>query len=317
MLAGLSPGPNPLLTPERWVRIIVLGAVFVAVFWDFFHRMTLMAIRDPDWSHALIVPVISLFFIYQNADRLKQMTARINWFGLVMLLIGYGIYIVGIVTPYKHIVVRGYGMIFALGGLVLFMTGAQMAKVLWFPVAYLVFAVRLPDQYWDQLAFKLQWIAAQCATVFIQILGIPLGIEADVSGQTIQLYKDSLPVETPLHVAGACSGLRMLMGFIALGVAVAYLAQRPWWHRLIMVGMTIPIAIFINVCRVTALGLIHPYNPNMSSGDFHTFVGMLMFIPGLGMFLLLGWVLDKLFTSHADPTTPSKADSATATEGDR
>ncbi len=306
MPAGLSSGPNPLLPPERWVRIVVLGGIFVAVFWAFFRRMTLIALDNPDWSHALVVPVISLFFIYQNADRLKRMQARTNWFGLVMLLAGYGIFIVGIVTPYKHIVVRGYGMILALGGLVLFMTGAQMAKVLWFPVAYLVFAVRLPDQYWDQLAFNLQWIAAQCATVFIQILGMPLGIEADVTGQTIKLYKDSVPLDTPLHVAGACSGLRMLMGFIALGVAVAYLAQRPWWHRLIMVLMTIPIAIFVNVCRVTALGLIHPYNPNMSSGDFHTFVGMLMFIPGLGLFLLLGWVLDKLSAKHTDPPQPAR-----------
>ena len=46
------------------------------------------------------------------------------------------------------------------------------------------------------------------------------------------------------------------MAFVALGVAMAFLSSRAWWHRLIMVVMAIPIALVVNIARVTTICIL-------------------------------------------------------------
>ncbi|MBL4702290.1 MAG: exosortase/archaeosortase family protein, partial [Phycisphaeraceae bacterium] len=97
----------------------------------------------------------------------------------------------------------------------------------------------------------------------------------------------------------------MLAAFVALGVAVAFLADRSWWQRGVMVALTIPIAVMVNVGRVTVLGLVHLVNKQWAEGDMHTFVGMLMLIPALLSFLWVGWVLDRIIIKpEIDPVMP-------------
>jgi exosortase len=302
---------QPWITPETWVRIALIGSAFVFLFWDIIHRLVRFAWEDGNWSHAFIVPLISVYFIYQQRERLMNMKAATSWFGLLMLIAGIVFYILGI-YPVRNDMVKGYSMIMALGGLVLFMTGWRMASVLWFPVAYLVFAVKVSDAIWGAVAFKLQWIAAQVSTVALNVLGVLIGLEADVTGNHITLIHHGKTIEPALTVAEACSGLRSLMMFIALGVAVAYLAKRPWWARLIMVGSTVPVAILANVARVTALGLIYPYNRELTQGDAHLMLGLVLLVTvALVMFLLIGWILDKLVVEPDEqPEAPSEGTQA-------
>ncbi len=306
-----STRAGTLVPTTGWVRIGLLAVAFVALFRVVFFQAFGIKFEDGfelvgyawtngDWSHAFIVPLISLFFIYQHRDQLARIQPKTNWFGLVILIAGIVFYGLGI-YPIRNGMVMGYSMILALGGLVLLMTGWQMSRILWFPVAYLVFAVRVSDKIWEALSFKLQWIAAQCATVVISILGIPMGLEAEVTGTQITLVKDFKVIEPPLTVAEACSGIRSLMMFIALGVAVAFLARRPWWARLLLVLLTIPVAIAANVLRVTALGLIYPYNPEWTRGDAHTFIGLIiLLIVALAMFIGIGWLLDWIAPERDD-----------------
>ena len=120
-----------------------------------------------------------------------------------------------------------------------------------------------------------------------------LGFDATVRGSTIDLYH-GLQNLGPLNIAEACSGLRMLMAFMALGVAMAFLFERPWWQRVIMVLLTVPVAVAVNVGRVTTLGVLHYVSPGAAEGDFHKFVGLLMLIPALMVYMFLGWVLDQI-----------------------
>ncbi|MEI8079287.1 MAG: hypothetical protein WCH61_06635, partial [bacterium] len=44
------------------------------------------------------------------------------------------------------------------------------------------------------------------------------------------------------------------------------------------------------------VGFIYPFNQQMSTGDFHLFIGMLMLLPALGLMMLASWFLGKLVT---------------------
>jgi exosortase len=315
---------QPLIGPRQWGMIAVLAGLVVVLFHDVFYRAYGVSLdggietvgyawTDGDWSHALIVPLISLYFLYQHRHELRAAEYRTSWIGFAVLLIGIASYFLGI-FPIRNATVMGWAMILALFGLVWFLCGWQVMKVAWFPIAFLVFAIKISDGAWSSIAFKLQYIAAQAGGVLITLLGMPLGLEAFVRGNVIELERHAQFIGE-LNVAEACSGLRMLTTFIALGVAVAYLARRPWWSRLTLVALTVPIAIFVNVLRVAVLGLLFPWYPDLATGDFHVFIGMLMLIPALGMFLLVGWILDQLTGSDDDDEPAEKKSKPSSSRG--
>ena len=58
-------------------------------------------------------------------------------------------------------------------------------------------------------------------------------------------------------------------------------------------------------------GFLHLVNTDLSSGDFHVLVGMLMVFPAVALFLGAGWVLDNLFL-EADGEGDHEGDSIRA-----
>jgi exosortase len=279
---------GPLIGPHVWWRIALIVALFVPLHWDIIGRLIRFAWTDGDWSHAFIVPLISLYFVHQRRDDLKAIEPRTCWWALPLLLIGMAGYFLSI-YPIRNDMLKGYFMILEIFAIVLLLAGPRVIMITWLPIVYLVFAVKVSQKYWTIIAENLQLLAAKSSVVTLQLFGI----DATVSGTTIDLWHGMQPLGS-LNVAEACSGLRMLMTFIALGVAMAYLWDRPWWARLTMVLLTVPIAVVVNVGRVTVIGLLYLIDPKYSAGDFHLFMGMLMLIPACGLFLLLGWVLNKI-----------------------
>ncbi len=293
--------------PWRWGITLVLGLLFLGAFYYFLARSFFVITRaaswttalgnlfqgkiDQDWSHGLLVPLISGIYLYQQREKLARMQPRVFWAGLPLLLAGLLSYVWWL-GPGKNDMFQGYSMILALAGLVLLRVGPGMMRYLWFPILYLGLAVKVSPRLWEMLATKLQWIAAQSAGVTLNVLGLMLSLEAEVRGSTIVLYHHGLKIDPPLNIAEACAGLRMLMAFIALGVAVAFLSDRRAWQRAVLVLATLPVAVGVNVGRVTVLGLLYLVDPSLAKGSIHTFVGMLMLIPAFGVFLLIGWILD-------------------------
>jgi exosortase len=305
-------GPQPLMSPGAWTWLVVLGGLTIAMFWHFLQRMAMIALNDADWSHALLVPLISIYFIQQRYDRLKKTPPRIGFWGLPIVFIGLFSYAFWI-EPGRNDMFQGYSLILTLLGLTLFTLGPGMLKHLWLPIVYLGFGVKVSNAIWNPLAAKLQLLAAQASTAVLQFFSSFMDLEANRSGTTISLsfMRDGAWITgQELNVAEACSGLRMLAAFMALGVLVAYMTPRTWWQRLTMVLMTVPIALLVNVGRVAILGLLFPINPDMAAGSFHKYVGLVMLIPALLLYLLLGWVLDRIYVyeplPQPQPDIPAK-----------
>ncbi len=294
---------RPLISTQGWYWLVGIGLLFVALYRTYLWRMGLIALGEwgGDWSHALIVPLISGYFISQNRDKLIQIPRRVYGLGLVVLFVGM-LFSAWCIYPIRNDMLLGYSMVFTLFGLVLFLLGPAMMRVLWFPIAYLALGVKVSDRIWSGIAGKLQLVAAQSATVVMQMVGV----DASVSGSTIEitLMRGGEWMVEKLNVAEACSGLRMLMAFIALGAAIAYLVERAWWQRVTMLLLAVPIAVLVNIGRVTVMGFLTIVNKQMASGDFHLLVGMLMLIPAAGLFWLVGWVLDKMIIDEPDGTDP-------------
>jgi exosortase len=124
------------------------------------------------------------------------------------------------------------------------------------------------------LGGELQALATQVSTGLLQVIGLP----AVAEGNTILID------EIRLGVAEACSGLGMLLIFVALGFAFAAVVDRPLLDRAILVASTVPIAVIANVCRITVTGLLHVWvGSRLADLVFHDLAGWLMMPFALGL----------------------------------
>lgn len=223
----------------------------------------------------------------------------LDW-GLGSLLFGLGLFAYGI-YPGQNQFVQGCAMILTLFGVVLMLTGWKVMRYAWFPIAYLICGIPWPALVYSYIASPLQTLAAKAAVVTLRFTGV----HAYRSGTKINMGGITEQART-LNVAEACAGLRSLMTFITVGVAVAFLSARPLWQKIVISASAVPIAVFCNMMRVAGQGLLDHYVSRQLSESFaHQFVGMVMLVPAFFMILAVGWVLDHLFVEEVDDRSPS------------
>jgi exosortase len=286
------------LPAVTWTKIGVLTALFCCVFWPNLRRLwdkTNPFYGEPNWGHAMCVPLIGLYFLYVNRDALLSAPRRTSWTGLVILVFGLLLFMYGI-YPGQNDFVKDFGMVVTLFGMVLLLAGRAVMKVTWFPIAFLVCAIPWPGLVYSEVAGPLQTLAANVAVDVLNMTGVP----AYAWGTKIQISGHDNALRT-LNVAEACAGLRSLMTFISVAAAVAFLSGRSLWQKFLIVASAVPIAIFCNVMRVSGQGLLDHYvSPELSENFAHQFVGLIMLMPAFLLILAVGWALDQMFVEEAD-----------------
>ena len=280
-----------------YIKTAIIGALIWFLFRDEIDRVVYRWFTNSSWSHGFLIPAFSLYFLNQYKEHILRIGAKPSYLGLLFLLCCLVFYPLNIVL-FKVGYARPLVVVASLGGVVLFMGGWRIARYCWLPVLYLVFAVPLPDRLYRQFTDPMRSFAAQTAGVILEL--VP-ELYADVSGVVINVTYRGRPLEPPLDVAEACSGMRLLMAFLALGVAMAYLHYRPAWQRLILLCSTIPIAILCNIVRVTVTGFIYILgDPKYAQGIWHDGLGMLMLPLAFGLYGLLAWIMSNIFVAERD-----------------
>ncbi|MCC6909303.1 MAG: exosortase/archaeosortase family protein [Phycisphaerales bacterium] len=281
------------LAPGTWVSILLLGLAFCAFFYHFLLNQIEHS-RDPDWSHAYLVPFISLYYIYENRRRILTLPARVNLLGLPLILFGVAAYFFFTFGPTFNHFFQGMAMVTTLMGVVLLMVGWRMWLALMFPMLYLIMGIRMPPRLLLQVTPTLQVWASKGSYYLLNMIGY----DTDISGTVLTLYRNGQSI--PLNVAEACAGMRMIVAFIALGIAIAFLMTSKWWQRIALVLLGVPVAILINVLRVTTLGVAATYNVDLAKGQTHLYIGMLWLIPAFLLYMGIVWVIQHLFIDGAD-----------------
>jgi exosortase len=292
---------------HNYIKILIIGTLFCYLFQNEIEAILSRWLTDSSWSHGFLIPLFSLYFINQHKSQILQCVAnkelRPNYLGLFFLICGIAFYPLNIVH-FQYGYLQPIGMIATLGAVVLFLGGWRLVKYTWLPIAFLVFAVPLPTRYYVKLTIPMrQWAATAAAA----LLNLVSEIEATASGVVIDVIYKGQRLEPALDVAEACSGMRLLMAFLALGVAMAYLHYRPAWQRIILLASTIPIAIFCNIVRVTVTGFIYVLaEPKYAQGIYHDILGLSMLPLAFGLYGFLAWFMSSLFIEETTPSTKEK-----------
>jgi exosortase len=173
-----------------------------------------------------------------------------------------------------------------LGGAILLLYGSSAFRWSWPAIAFLFFMVPLPYRVETGLARPLQRIATVAATYALQTLGRPALSEGNVI----------IVNEARIGVVEACNGLGMLLVFFALTTGLVILIRRSPLDKLFLLLTTAPIAVLVNVVRITLTGVLYETaGSRWAELVCHDLAGWLMMPMALALLCLELHFLTRLF----------------------
>lgn len=292
------------MTPElparpktNWTTVGAGAALAVLILWAYWPALGEMADKwqtDPQYSHGYLVPLFAAGLALWRRNDLDRAKCRTDWRGLIPLAVGALAYVAG---GYLYLdSLAGLALIPTLLGAVLLVGGPAALRWAWPMVAFLVFMVPLPFSVEHALGRPLQGVATRGSTWVLQTLGLPAVSE----GNTILLEHGRIAV------VEACSGLSMLLTFAAMTTGLAMVITRPLLDRAVIVLSTIPLAVAVNIARISGNGVaIEVWDVETAHKWFHDQGGWLMMPLALGLLGLELWVLGRLLVPAKAPAKPT------------
>ncbi len=280
-------GTKRTLLPDRWHQGLRLWLPLLTGL-AFLYVPSLVDLLKGVWStdaqmHGPIVLSISLWLLYRNWQRMKQMTLeeKASPWGWPVLVFGLLLYALGRSQDILFFEIGSF--IWLLAGLLLLMRGSAALKVQWFALFFMLFMVPLPAIVVDTVTMPMKMAVSYVAENVLFMAGYPIGR----SGIILQIgqYK--------MLVADACAGLHTLLTLEALGLLYLNLVRHNSAFRNIALALLIiPISFTANVIRVIALSLItFHFGDEAGQGFLHGFAGMVLFLSALMLILAADTVL--------------------------
>jgi len=293
-LAPLAPAGErrlslALLRFQGWALLLLL----VWLYHSILYHLVVQWISDPNFSHGIFVPAFSLFVLWQDRQRLRNIRPDPSWLGLPVIVFSLLILVLGVLGV--ELFTARVSLLLLLAGLIILFRGRAFFRAVLFPWAFLFLMIPLPTLILQKFTFPLQMLASKLSTMMLQLVGVPVYRE----GNVINL------AALPLEVAEACSGLRSLLSLFTLAIIYGYLMEKRIWVRVVLACAAVPIAVFANSVRIFGTGLLVQYwDPDKAQGFFHTFQGWLIFVVSLILLFTLHRVINLIWK----PVPESKAE---------
>ncbi len=291
----ISPSSRRFANASPLTLLAAGVAGFVWAYWTTLAEMAQRWAQDPMYSHGYLVPGFAVLLLWLRREKLAGGPLRPAWWGIPLLGASCALRLAG--AHYYFVWLEAVSLVPFLAGLVGAVGGRRAWAWSWPAVAFLLFMVPLPYTLEVALTGPLQQAATVCSTFAMQTLALP----ALADGTVIMLN------ETKINIVEACSGLRMLVTFFALAAAVVLVIRRPLWQKLLLVASAVPIALVVNVLRITVTGLLfETVSSEAAMAVFHDLAGWLMMPAALALLAVELYVMDHLFIDPR-PTNPRPA----------
>ena len=265
-----------------WAAIIAIVVVIGLAYGKTLLHLAARWANEPEYSHGFFVPVFSLVLLWLRRGQVAGKPWHGNWWGLA--LIGVGVAMRFLAAYDFYTLIGALALLPTLAGVALLVGGMRALRWALPSVLFLIFMIPLPGAISDLLAGPLQHVATTSTVYLLQVLGIPATSEGNIIVLT----------DGRIGVVEACSGLRMLMLFIAVSTAVAMLVHRKLWERLLLVVSAVPIALAVNIIRITTTAIVHELiSPEAGDVVFHQAGGLLMGPAALAILWLEMVFLDR------------------------
>jgi exosortase len=285
------PGPSSTVEASPNTKkppALVFSGVVVVLTLLLYYRVLLTLVHD--WwiydaqSYGLLIPPLAGYIAWLRRKVTLAEPVVPDLRGLIFVAGACMTLLVG--TLGAEFFLTRLSFVLLLAGFVWVFWGIRRLKTLTFPFILLATMVPLPALIYNFLAAPLQLFASGVATSVSRAVGVTVYRD----GNVIQL------AHTSLGVAEACSGLRSLSALFIAGLLLGYLQCERFSARFLLVVLSVPLAIAVNVARVAGTAVLADYDTELAMGFYHSFAGWLVFLAGFGSLYLIAKLLNAATT---------------------
>jgi exosortase len=271
---------------RRWLKVLLFCAIVLFIYGRVLVDLAVDWWTIPSQSQGLLIPPLALFIAWQQRDTILAIPAAPDSRGLIAVGVACLLFLVGKVGA-EFFLMRSSFVLLLIGATAVFW-GRRRLRSLALPFLLLATMVPLPALLYNAAATPLQLLASQIATDVAQVLGVTVFRD----GNVIHLANISLGVEE------ACSGLNSITALFVGAILLGYLNCKHNVTRALLIFLSVPIAIAMNVLRVSGTAVIADYYQEFALGFYHAFSGWLVFLLGFGILYLASRLLFQTLDSR-------------------
>jgi exosortase len=235
------------------------------------------SINSEYYSHIVLIPLVSIYFLYQERRDIFAEKEYSYLVGLPLLMIGVLLFFGGRFygtqlnqNDFTAIIVLS--AVVVIHGAFIFCYGIQAFKAALFSLLFLIFMIPLPSALMDGIIYALQVGSTEFTNVLLLATGVPFVREGFV------FHLPNISVE----VAKQCSGIRSGLALLITATVAGHLFLKTGWKKVLLALVSIPIAMFKNGIRIVTLTLLGAYvDPRILQSDLHREGGIPFFIVAL------------------------------------
>lgn len=266
------------------------AALILWSFWTFFRIQWRWVQSDlAEWAHTLLAPIGAAFLVWIDRDRLASMKPGPSVVGPIAIALGGAWFAISTCAPVSIVNShnsRGLAVVLCVAGVAATLLGRGSWRLLWFPALYLlVFGQCIGSRALAPITLELQGIAA---TWGYHLVGM-FGFTASRSGTVISVLHDG--TWSPVNVAEACSGIRMLPAVFAGAVPIGWWILDRFWTRGVFLLATLLLALLLNAMRIVFMAVLATRDERILDGDLHSAISDLWTLPVLILAIFVAWAL--------------------------
>jgi exosortase len=250
-----------------------------------------------EFNYCALVPFIAAFLVYTRWDQVRAVAGPGSTSGFGLLGGGLFTYLVGFLMENYYVGMFALELVYA--GLIVLFLGWPTLRILWFPVAFLLFM--WPYNFMEDVALQLRLVMSSLSHEILRTIGVP-----NVLQGTALLSPPNSPLPFAIDIADPCSGIRGLFAIAMLAAVYAFIAFEKLWHQAVIIALAIPMVIVGNLVRIVGLTLatIHlgekfALGTNSAPSWFHEGLGYLVYGIAFGGLIGLGNVLIRISASES------------------
>lgn len=236
---------------------------------------------ETNYEHAWLIPFIVCFLVWWDKDKLAKAPRGSSSWGWLFIGCGLFLFFAGARTLQPRIALPALPLL--LFGIVLYGWGRATARVLLFPIAFLLFMV--PLNFLTQATSRLQLIETSVASGICNLIGI----HVQSVGTVVQAADNAFKFE----VDEGCSGIRSLMAIAMIAAVWAHFTQDRLWKKLALFGGSLLFAIIGNAGRLVSIFVVgRIFGQDLAGGTYHLISGYLSFPFAIAAMMLFGKLLN-------------------------
>lgn len=287
------PAPTPAAptgeSPARlrfWAAFGVLTVLTAGAYFDTVLKAADRWSNDPQYSHGFLVPLFSLYLLYQRRGLIAGRELFPSLWALVALGLAVALRFAEAVYFYNGL--DPLSLVPAFAAVLLASGGVPALRWGWPAAGFLVFMVPLPFRIQTLLSGQLQSLATAASSAVLVALGYPAVTEGNVI----------LLGEIKVGVVEACSGLGMVVTFAALSAGFALLVRSPVWIKVALLLGSLPVALLANGIRICATAILSEADRREAAQAlYHDLAGWFMIPLGCAFILVELWLLNRVLVA--------------------